>query len=208
MPKKVKLYRLDPPGCDCADCESGASKPVDQASQRQLRKLSKGKLVNETGGWVKVLYEWTDESPFELLFPKVSIQRMPRFTYGVESAAPAVGSYRNEATGLAVLHQGPIPDEWPLEIAWRPSVGSNCRYGQCRAAAAATFLYPITADQLLDQVPLCAYHAQEFQDLVARRGDDWHRSVSFTLSVNEMPRYAWVVRPDPNDTVFGRLGHR
>jgi len=51
-----KLQRLDPPDCGCTDCITGYSKPVDETSQKELKKLHKGKLQNATGMVVKVKY--------------------------------------------------------------------------------------------------------------------------------------------------------
>lgn len=62
----MKVQRIDPVGCACTECLTGYSVPVDEASQKLLKKLQKGKLINATGYdrvlfRVKVLLPWEDE---------------------------------------------------------------------------------------------------------------------------------------------------
>lgn len=45
MPDPVAI---DPPGCGCTECLTGEYIPLDQATEEQVRKLVKGKLVNHT----------------------------------------------------------------------------------------------------------------------------------------------------------------
>ena len=44
-----KLNRIDPPDCGCTDCLTGYSEPANEVSQKELKKLFKGKLRNATG---------------------------------------------------------------------------------------------------------------------------------------------------------------
>lgn len=49
-----RLWRLDPPGCGCTDCLVGNSKPIDEASERELFDARAGVLVNSSGHHVHV----------------------------------------------------------------------------------------------------------------------------------------------------------
>ncbi len=45
----MKIKRIDPVPCRCLDCVTGYSIPLDMATQKQLKKMLKGKLINATG---------------------------------------------------------------------------------------------------------------------------------------------------------------
>jgi len=54
-----KLTRIDPEGCGCTDCGSGYSMPINYCSQKELKKLKKGKLDNASG--CKIITKYTYE---------------------------------------------------------------------------------------------------------------------------------------------------
>ena len=50
----MSVKRIDPVGCGCTDCLTGYSKPLDRATDDQVRAMFSGKLIDATSNTFEV----------------------------------------------------------------------------------------------------------------------------------------------------------
>ena len=62
-----KLVAIDPRGCGCTECQTGEYKPIDQATEDDLRRLFLGDLHdNATVFWHISMTTYNEEDGFEV----------------------------------------------------------------------------------------------------------------------------------------------
>lgn len=53
----MKLLAIDPENCGCTECIIGEYRPLNEATEDELRQLVRGELSDNTSEWVSVEYD-------------------------------------------------------------------------------------------------------------------------------------------------------